>query len=62
MRDTWLGSGIGTYEKAFRIQCEGCDRSFVEDLTVDDYGVVNEGVTCPSCEQFFDVFMEVRHG
>jgi hypothetical protein len=62
MRDTWLGSGIGTYEKAVKVQCESCDYFFTEDLTVDDYGVINEGVICPKCDEFFEVFLEVRHG
>lgn len=62
MRDTWLGSGILSYERTFSLQCPACDFEFEEDFTVDDYGVVEEAVYCLKCKHYFEYFEEVGRG
>lgn len=62
MRETWIGSGIGSYQKSFSIECPACDFEFEEDLTVDDYGIVEEAMYCPECNHYFEYFEEVGRG
>ena len=62
MRESWFGSGISSYEKSFSLECPACDFAFEEDLSVDDFGIVEAEIPCPECKQHFDYFEEVGRG
>mgnify|MGYP000163789636 CR=1 FL=1 len=59
VRDTWLGSGINSYDRATRLECPACEHDFEEDLWVDDYKVIDTEVRCPECDEVFNYFEEV---
>ena len=56
MRDTWMGSGINSVVRDFWVTCPECNADWEDEFTVDDWGNVDEDVTCYKCDTQFNFY------
>lgn len=52
------GSGIYAQDLVVDMECAHCGHTWETDVTTDDWGNVDEDVTCPVCNEVFNFTME----